>query len=95
MPRPDSLVSRIATPLSYPMYPYILALTADKRRGSLTRYPTDRVLANQSLCSPFRCLSQNFDHLTPISINLKGFAINKKGKIKTRLSGALLLVSAI
>ena len=37
-------------------YPYMLASTADKHRGSLTPYPTHRGHANRSPCVPLRAV---------------------------------------
>ena len=82
-------------PLVMP-YPYVLASTADKRRGSLTHYPTHRALANRSpTCLSSRCLFPYFDNSTPISIKLIGLLFKKNEKaMSTGLSGSLLLVSA-
>ena len=69
-------------------YPYSLASTADKSRGSLTHYPTHRAFAKRSFYSTFPVALgvPYFDNVDPISkmLFVKAFAIKNKTRNKNR-----------
>ena len=73
-------------------YPYLLASTADKHRGSLTHYSTHRAPWNRSPCVPVRAVYPIFRFfvlVTPFRLFLNGFGIDKNEKSKNVFSGGI------